>query len=158
MRLNDFDQAYQGDIWLMKLPDSYEVNTENEVKPLNGKLVLQEGEMTGHHHHIDVLDRPSPVTSGNWWDEFEDESLRDIFGKKRPAFSAKMYNGTSIASRLVDEQILLRPDLVVGLLVVEGGPAKVQHQEHSFIGLMPGKYVVGRQIESVAGEERRVAD
>ena len=49
-------------------------------------------------------------------------------------------------------------DLVVGLLVVENGPTKVSHQEHSPILLHPGKYVIGRQIESVAGEERRVAD
>ena len=143
---------------MMKLPDDYKVSLDQEISPSQGKLILQEGEMTGHHHHIDVMERPTNKINPNWWEEFEDTSLREVFGTKRPEVSSKMYNGASIAESLVRDQILTRPDLVVGLLVVEGGPVKVQHQEHSFIGLMPGKYVIGRQIESVAGEERRVAD
>ena len=160
MRMNDFDQAYQGDIWMMKLPDSYEVTLENEIEPIQGKLILQEGEMTGHHHHVDVMERPvakAPVNE-NWWEEFNDPTLRDIFGVQRPRTVSKMFAGSKVADALVRDDVLTRPDLVVGLLVVENGPTKVSHQEHSPILLHPGKYVIGRQIESVAGEERRVAD
>jgi hypothetical protein len=160
-RLQDFEIAFQGDIWMMKLPDNYVQSNEmeHEIGLINGKLILQEGEMTGHHHHIDVMERPATKSfNESWWEEFDDPTLRDIFGQERPAFSAKLFAASKVANKLVSDQKLMRPDLTTGLLIIENGPAKVQHQEHDFIGLMPGKYVVGRQLESVAGEERRVAD
>jgi hypothetical protein len=148
-------QFFQGDIWIMRLPDDIVVEKEGEIAPINGKLILQEGEMTGHHHHIDLLERPAPVKEG----KFADDKLNKMFleNEMKPA-EAHMYRGSKTAQDLVNKKILLRADLVVGLLEIENGPMRVAHQEHSPILLSPGKYVVGRQIESVAGEERRVAD
>ena len=160
--MNDFEQVFQGDVWIMRLPDNMNVERGIEIPTSNGKLVVQEGEMTGHHHYVDTLIRPSAdVIVGKEtgpFDIFTDPVLKEKFSKKRADATAKLYTAEPVARQLVADNILLRPDLVVGLLEVEHGPMNLYHQEHSSIGLLPGRYVVGRQIESVAGEERRVAD
>jgi hypothetical protein len=164
-----YDQVFQGDVWVMRLPDDMPVPREAELPHKFGKLVVQEGEMTGHHHYVDtVMDRPK---EGAMINEAALESLKDeetsfdalksvnsIFGNAAKEPSAKLYSAGKLAEQLVKDQVLLRADLVVGLLEINNGPMKLYHQEHSAIGLPPGKYIVGRQIESVAGEERRVAD
>jgi hypothetical protein len=145
---------FQGDVMILPLPKEMFVKEfEGEIPAINGKLILQEGEVTGHHHAIDVLERPAtakaPATGGdaNAW-----------LAKNKTTGSAKMFRATKIAQELVSKRALTRADLIVGLLVVEGNPVNVSHQEHTSIMLAPGQYVVGRQIESVAGEERRVTD
>jgi hypothetical protein len=164
----DYTQYFQGDVWLMRLPDEMTIPAEAELPKKFGKLVLQEGEMTGHHHYVDsVMDRPAEGFSEETFDKVnQDISIGSVFkgtsfeslSEKRAPVSAKLFNATKIAEELVKKNKLLRADLVVGLLEISGGPMSVLHQEHSPIQLPPGRYIVGRQIESVAGEERRVAD
>lgn len=167
--MKDFEQVFQGDVWLMRLPDSMNISQESELPKKFGKLVLQEGEMTGHHHYVDagVMDRPAEDFSDEVFDKVNaDIDVNSVFkgsafeslGEKRAPATAKLFSATKIAEELVKNQTLLRADLVVGLLEIAGGPMSVLHQEHSSIQLPPGRYIVGRQIESVAGEERRVAD
>jgi hypothetical protein len=183
-----YNQYFQGDVWLMNLdPKQVKITKEEEIKAIDGKLVLLEGEMTGHHHHIqvgygaDVMDRPSggdssavskkmaedmkamfndssDVATETVKGMFSDSSLASKFSGKTDAPVAKMFKAAKTAQELVSKGILTRADLIIGLLEIEGGPMKVVHQEHSAITLPPGSYIVGRQIESVAGEERRVAD
>lgn len=161
MTKTTFPQFFQGDVWLMRIPESYSFDKEREISPRNHKLVLLEGEVTGHHHCVDVLDRTAKKE-----DIIAFEGLADIFNspKLKKAFAnntapkSTMYAATNIAAKLVQDGILLRPDLVIGFLEVENGPVKVVHPEHNSITIPPGKYVIGRQIESVAGEERRVTD
>lgn len=161
--MRDYEQVFQGDVWLMKLPDNRKINFENELPKKFNKLVLQEGEMTGHHHYVDsVMDRPAPqIGTGDAdinLDVFNDKQLKKSLGGKRKEAKATLFGAAKIAEELVKEGTLLRADLVVGLLNVDGGAMNVYHQEHNSITLPPGRYIVGRQIESVAGEERRVAD
>lgn len=159
----NFRQVFQGDVWLMRIPDEYSLKAKTEgVMPLvNGRLRLLEGELTGHHHYVDVMDRPVTKTPYRGEEDlagmFSDSSLGEKFQKKEPAH-ATLHRASAIANELVSANILMRADLVIGLLNVENGPMQVYHQEHSPVYLSPGRYVVGRQIESVAGEERRVAD
>lgn len=162
--MKDYQQVFQGDVWLMKLPDNMKVEKESKI-PNNGKLILQEGEMTGHHHYVDqVMDRAGPAPElDNTVDMdavFTDPTLKGMFGSKakRKDATAAFYTASKVAEKLVKDNILLRADLVVGLLEVANGPMNLYHQEHGSLCLAPGKYIVGRQIESVAGEERRVAD
>ena len=157
-----FEQVYQGDIWVMRLPEDFKAEVGAPIPALGGKLILQEGEMTGHHHHFDlaseVMERTPNLkkdTEARFSDEYLNQILLDATIK---APKARMFKGEKVARALVEKKILLREDLVVGYLEIENNPMKVLHQEHSSITLPPGKYVVGRQIESVAGEERRVAD
>lgn len=164
MSMKDFEQYYQGDIWFMALPDEWKVTFDQEIPVLNGKLIIQEGELTGHHHSIDVMDRPSTFREGmeipkSEAPRFKDTSLNKMFfDKEMVTPTARLYRGNNVATELVEKNILLRADLVIGLLHVTEGPVKVTHQEHNSVVLGPGRYVCGRQIESVAGEERRVAD
>jgi hypothetical protein len=44
-------QYRQGDILITKA-DDFEVGEAKEVKPKNKKLILAEGELTGHHHYV----------------------------------------------------------------------------------------------------------
>lgn len=181
--MKDFEQVYQGDVWLMRLPATIKYTKEEEIKPQDGKLILLEGEMTGHHHHIQcgvgVMDRPAESAVSKKLAEdmkamlgdsadvdtevvkgmFSDSSLAEKFGGSPNAPVAKMFKGAQkVAQDLVNKGVLTRSDLTISLLEIEGGPMKVVHQEHDAITIPPGSYLVGRQIESVAGEERRVAD
>lgn len=156
--MKDYQQIYQGDIWVMKLPDALKVTFEAEIPHAYGKLIVQEGEMTGHHHYVDTVERTPETTEDDVdFSALDTKSLKALF-TKRDEPCAKFYSATKVAEQLVKEGILLRADLVIGLLNIENGPMKLYHQEHGSVPLSPGKYAVGRQIESVAGEERRVAD
>src|SRR3990170_1456425 len=162
-----YEQVFQGDVWLMRLPDNTKVSYKEELSANMNKLILQEGEMTGHHHFVDVLDRqaysPTKETINDdenvrVFDIFKDPKLKEKFGNPIKEATAKLYKDVGLVQKLVTDRVLLRADLVVGLLKVENGPMNLYHQEHGYIGLAPGKYIVGRQIESVANEERLVAD
>lgn len=163
-----FEQVFQGDIWLMRLPDEMVVEKEQEIHPALNKLILQEGEMTGHHHHIDLLERVEEAPkkpkvadntdySDSWRQGFKDPALRKAF-KDRARSKLRLFKASKLSARLVANKVLLRPDLVVGYLEAEDGAFKVLHQEHNSVYLPKGKYIIGRQIESVSGEERKVAD
>jgi len=155
--MKDYQQIYQGDIWVMKLPDTLKVTLEAEIPQRLGKLIVQEGEMTGHHHYVDTVERKPETEDDVDFSALDIKSLKALF-TKRDEPRATFYSATKVAEQLVKEGILLRADLVIGLLKVENGPMMLNHQEHGSVPLSPGKYAVGRQIESVAGEERRVAD
>jgi hypothetical protein len=158
----DFRQVFQGDVWLMRLPDDFvlKAKPEESIPEIQGRLRLLEGELTGHHHYIDVMVRPT-IKKYSGMDDlagmFADKNLGKKFKLKKKAV-ATFSQASNIANELVQKNILLRSDLVIGFLKIENGPMQVLHQEHNSIYLSPGRYIVGRQIESVSGEERRVAD
>lgn len=153
-----YEQVFQGDIWVMRLPDDMIIEKENELPRLHGKLIVQEGEMTGHHHYVDTLERtPDTASDDVDFSALHSASIKGMFTKQSMP-TAKFFSAVKTAEKLVREEVLLRADLIVGLLDIENGPMNLYHQEHNSVGLSPGKYLVGRQIESVAGEERRVAD
>ena len=58
MQVRNFDpalgQAFQGDIAIISMPKTIKIATTDEVKPRDGRLIIQEGEATGHHHAIAV--------------------------------------------------------------------------------------------------------
>ncbi len=69
-----------------------------------------------------------------------------------------MYRDERAVAAMVSKGIITRSDLAVALLVIEGGPMSVTHEEHDGIRLPVGRYLIGRQIESAGAEERVVAD
>jgi hypothetical protein len=152
-----YEQIYQGDVWVMRLPDDMKITHEAEKAYPQGKLIIQEGEMTGHHHYVDTIEKDASVDDDIDFSVLDSPSLKKMF-EKRATPTAKFYTASKLAEELVQSQVLLRADLVIGLLEIENGPMNLYHQEHGSVTLAPGKYVTGRQIESVAGEERRVAD
>lgn len=173
MTIRDYDpsqgQCFQGDVAIVPVPDGIAIATIDEISPVAGRLILQEGEVTGHHHAVTLdpqqgrtrrfrregdsgLDRADPFAGAS-------PGLRKrLSGGVRAKAGVRMYRDQTAAQAMVAAGILERTDLAVGFLVVESAPAVVQHEEHAGIRLPVGRYYVGRQVESVGAEERRAAD
>jgi hypothetical protein len=64
MNIRNYDptkgMAFQGDVSIISIPAGITINRTDEVSPVAGRLILQEGEITGHHHAIALAERPSP--------------------------------------------------------------------------------------------------
>lgn len=160
--------ARQGDVFIFRLPTDVKVDKTNEISPrADGNLVLLEGEMTGHHHAINVLERPTPM-------EATADAVKTVKRKtskvaedlmaaaaKATAPIVQMFADKGVAEELVRRKIMTRTDLYVGTLCVQGGGdvgVVLGHQEHDGIRLSCGNYYIGRQVESAGAEERRVRD
>ena len=158
MHIFDFDTskrgAAQGDLYLFRLTDA-------EAKKLSGQplkkqskrgtIRLLEGEVTGHHHEI-VMERPTEATA-------EAVAIAGLAIAKAMSSVARgaatLYRDDDLVGSL---RWLQRRDLIIGFLVVEGGPVVLRHPEHDSIRLPVGTYYVGRQVESAGAAERVVAD
>jgi hypothetical protein len=152
--VRDYDhakgQAFQGDVCIFRLPDALaaKLSRIDQVEPVEGRLILQAGEFSGHHHAIKL---PQPVM-------FHDGALaQQLEAKTKPA-TARMFRDAALASALISDGALTRADLCVGFLEIEGGAMTVNHEEHDGIRLPEGIYYCGRQVESAGAEERVVAD
>lgn len=159
-RIVDFDptkgQAYQGDVSIIPIPADIAIRLIDEVCPTAGRLILQEGEVSGHHHAIDVMDRPAAPSTKRF--KAADAVMKDALAHKIALPSAKLYRDPQVAEEMRKRGILTRVDLVVGVLCVATGPMCLDHDEHDSIRLPVGNYIIGRQVESAGAEERRVCD
>ena len=156
-------QAFQGDVSIIPIPLEIKVSTAQEIKPFKGRLILQEGEVSGHHHAIDLRQRnfqAQPRETGDPLLAARSPKLRKAFGgaAKASPGTARMYHDDRAVSEMVRRGVLTRADLAIGCLVVEGAPMAVTHEEHDGISLPPGQYLIGRQVESAGAEERVVRD
>lgn len=166
MTIRDFDpsegQAFQGDVAIVPIPDSVAVSTAHEIAPINGRLILQEGEVSGHHHAI-TLDRAQtapadPKVRPRKTSRSAERLMADALAGRIVVPTARMYRDDAAVQELVRRCILTRADLAIGILVVEGGPMVVTHEEHDGIRLPVGRFYVGRQVESAGAEQRVVQD
>ena len=148
---SDDGDCLQGDVILFKLPAGFKFSTADEIVPRDNRLVLAEGEVTGHHHAIKLV--PMPVM-------FRDDALaRDLMAQAAaPIGAARLYRDLNAVSRLVQAGELFTDRLAIGFLVVEGGPVVLRHDEHDAIRIPAGRYYVGGQQEWDAAEARRVQD
>jgi len=190
MQIRNFDpaqgQAFQGDIAIVPIPADIVISTADEIKPSAGRLIIQEGEATGHHHAIELPRqqhfRAASAVAGDPNLVVRDTRLRKAFASARsqhqPAKTgvsalmssdsdalcggqvgtARLYRDPDAVEELRQSGVLTRTDLAVGCLVVEDGPVVLSHDEHDGIRLPVGKYYVGRQVESAGAEERVVQD
>lgn len=156
-------QAFQGDVSIIPIPADIAIATTEEISPVKGRLILQEGEVSGHHHAVDLRQRhfqAQPRETGDPLLATRSPKLRKAFGsmtKEKPGI-ARMYRDDKAVGEMVRRGILTRADLAIGCLVVEGSSMEVTHEEHDGISLPPGQYLIGRQVESAGAEERVVAD
>jgi hypothetical protein len=158
--------AFQGDVCLWPVPANIEISTLDEIAPRDRRLVLLDGEISGHAHAISL--DPSFGRAKNF--RPADASVADPFAAASPALrkrlaggtaakvNVRMYRDAAAAQAMVKAGILERADLMVGFLVIDGEPVVLRHQEHDPIRIPAGTYYCGRQVESVGAEERRVAD
>lgn len=167
MKIRDYDpsqgQAFQGDVSIVPIPAGIRISTIDEIAPVNGRLILQEGEVSGHHHAIDLRTRNFQSQSRETGDPLmatRDPKLRKALGgaSKASAPTARMYRDPAAVNAMVTASIMLRADLAIGCLVVERDPVVVSHEEHDGIRLQPGNYLIGRQVESAGTDERIVED
>jgi hypothetical protein len=165
MNIRDFDpalgQAFQGDIAIVPMPVGIRIATVDEIRPgEDGRLIIQEGEASGHHHAIELPAarnfRPA-VERGDPVSHTRDRKLHKAFGG-RAVGTAKLYRDAAAVEALRGAGVLTRSNLAIGCLVVEGAPVVIRHEEHDGIRVPPGNYYLGRQVESAGAEERVVAD
>lgn len=159
MRIIDFNPshrgAFQGDLAIFKLTDEEATRLKGRAlkEPTRGSIRLLEGEVTGHHHEI-VLDREADA----------DLDAETITVAALAIAKARASASRGTATLFTDESLLnalpwlVRKDLVIGFLVVSGGPVVLHHPEHDAIRLPVGTFYVGRQVESAGAAERVVAD
>lgn len=142
----------QGDLCLVRLPDEDAARLNGRVikEPKRGSIRLLEGEVTGHHHTIEGdVDAASAEAIA---------ATAIALAKAKAAASrgtATLYADDALARSL---KWLLRTDLMIGFLRVEGRPVDLAHPEHDTIRIAVGTYYVGRQVESAGAEERQVQD
>ena len=163
--IRDYDpskgQAFQGDVSIIPIPDGITISTVDEIKPVNGRLILQEGEVSGHHHALDLRQKrfqAQPRETGDPLLAIRDPQLKKALGAMPKVATAWMYRDAGAVGEMVRRGILTRADLAIACLVIEGGPMTVTHEEHDGIRLPAGRYLIGRQVESAGAEERIVAD
>lgn len=174
-KIHDYDpskgSAFQGDVAIVPVPSGIEIATDDEIRPIDGNLILQYGEITGHNHKI-ILD-PISGRSANFARTGETltadpmvlilsarkaRTLVRIGNARPPVGTARMFRDRQAAQAMVAAKVLARADLCVGFLKVEGAPVVLRHDEHDGIRLPVGAFYVGGQVESVGAEEQRVAD
>lgn len=165
MRIHEFDprqgQAFQGDVSIIPIPADISIATSDQIKPVDGRLILQEGEVSGHHHAVDLRQKhfqAQPRETGDPLLATRDPKLKKALGGMAKSGTARMYRDAGVPSEMVRRGILTRADLAIACLVVTDAPMTVIHEEHDGIRLPPGSYLIGRQVESAGAEERVVAD
>lgn len=164
--IHDYDpskgMAFQGDVAIVPIPDSIKIDLSDEIAPINGRLILQEGEVTGHHHAIALLERPSAVLSEALAPVKTSKAVQDMIAATQAhqvaVPTAKLFRDPAAVAAMQNAGVITRADLAVAILIVETGPMCLSHEEHDTIRIPPGAYLIGRQIESAGAEERVVRD
>lgn len=165
MKIRDWNPAdgcaFQGDIAIVPIPTDIPIATTDEIAPIGGRLIIQEGEASGHHHAVELprsrrFRAATPCVNPDL--QIRDTRLRRAFGGGAKVGTARLYRDQLAVEVLRKRGILTRVDLAIGCLVVEGDSVVVVHEEHDGLRVPAGRYYVGRQIESAGAEERMVVD
>lgn len=164
MKIHDWNpdegDALQGDVCLFRIPDNIKIDTSDEITAKNGRLILAEGEVTGHHHAIWMRNPPTMFRedgSGAGVSEADTAAMVKTATKAKTG-TAKLYRDPQAIRALMKCGALTTEALAIGLLVVEKKPVVLRHDEHDAIRIPPGRYYVGGQQEWDAAQARRVAD
>jgi hypothetical protein len=164
MSVRDYDprdgQAFQGDVAFIPIPSDIAIATDDEIPPLHDRLIVQRGELTGHHHTIYMFE-DLPQTRDDGLLHAPVLTSDENGAKPRPMTrraTAHLYRDPTAARQMAQRGLLTRSNLAIGCLIVDGGAVIVRHEEHDGIRIPPGRYLVGRQIESAGHEQRFVQD
>lgn len=162
MKIHDWNpdegDALQGDVCLFRMPDHIKIDTSDEITPKNGRLILAEGEITGHHHAIWDRNPPTMFREDGAGSGVSEADTTAMVAKATKTGTAKLYRDPEAVRALVRAGELTTEALAIGILVVERHPVVLRHDEHDAIRIPPGRFYVGGQQEWDAAEARRVAD
>lgn len=156
----DLGDALQGDVCLFRIPDHIKIDTSDEISAKNGRLILAEGEVTGHHHAVWMRNPPTAFREDGAGAGVSEGDAAAMVAKatKTKTGTAKLYRDPKAISALMRGGELTTDTLAIGLLVVTSKPVVLRHDEHDAIRIPPGRYYVGGQMEWSAAEARRVQD
>src|SRR5206468_3769594 len=100
------------------IPPDIAIATTEEIRPVKGRLILQEGEISGHHHAVALRQRNfqgQPREAGDPLLATRSPKLRKAFGataKEKPG-TARMYRDDSVPAEMLRRSILTRTDLAI---------------------------------------------
>jgi hypothetical protein len=156
----DDGDALQGDVILFRVPGDVKLDRTDEISPRGNRLILAEGEVTGHHHAIWQRNPPTMLREDGAGSgaSLEDTKAMVASAAKPRTGTAKLYRDTAAVAALVSRGLLQHDRCAIGFLVVDGGPVTLKHDEHNAIRIPQGRYYVGGQQEWDAAEARRVQD
>lgn len=149
--------ALQGDVILFRVPDKIDIDLSDEISPRGNRLILAEGELTGHHHAIWLPTMLRDDGAGSGASLADTEAMVASATRKRTG-TARLYRDANAVQSLVACGELAHGRSAIGFLVVEGAAVTLKHDEHDAIRIPPGRYYVGGQQEWDAAEARRVQD
>lgn len=164
MKIHDWNpdegDALQGDVCLFRLPAHIKVDTSEEIAAKDGRLILAEGEITGHHHAIWDRNPPTMFREDGGGAGHTEAATAAMIKAVAPVKTgtAKLYRDPKAVAALMKSGELTTGVLAIGILVVEKQPVVLRHDEHDAIRIPPGRYYVGGQQEWDAASARRVAD
>lgn len=120
----DEGDALQGDVILFRIPDHVVINAEDEIAAHKGRLVLAEGEVTGHHHAIWLrgvtMFRDDGAGSGGVSEH--DTAAMLATATKTAEGTAKLYRDDAAVRALIASGELEHGRLAIGILVVSDAP------------------------------------
>lgn len=148
---------FQGDIGFIPLAafgkSAGDVSRVKRLRTTANRVLIQEGEITGHHHGIWFMPQPAHLHDGALARAVADTSEINV--------GAQLFHDDALASSLgLDARAP-----IIGFLVAET-PVTIRHasadgkptNEHDDIQLPSGGYLVTGKREWTAGDERRVQD
>lgn len=154
-------QAYQGDIGFVPLEhlgkSATDVKRDHRLRPHERRLLIQEGEITGHHHGVWFM--PQPV-------HLRDDAVAYSLTEASPVIvTAQLFQDDDLTADLTRAGKLLPGAPVIGYLIADAD-ITVQHasedgkatNEHADITRKSGGYVVLGKREQTAGDVQRVQD
>lgn len=148
---------HQGDINFYPLAmwgkSASDVARGNQLRSHDKRLLIQEGEITGHHHGVWFV--PQPV-------HLRDDGLARAFEQQsETVITAQLFRDDELAKALnLDERAPVVGFMVADVDVVVRHATEAGHptNEHADIRLPAGSYLVTGKREWTAGDERRVQD
>jgi len=171
-----FKTIHQGDINFIPLQtfakpgETLAISRKKEIRPHSKRLLIQEGELTGHHHGVWFMPKPAMFRedgAGSGGAAVADKMLKKVVAKAaKTTITAKLYRDTNMVRRLRNRG-LLEGAPVVGFLDAKTN-VTIKHAsedgkptgEHAPVKLTKGSYLVTgkREFDPRTQRERRVVD
>lgn len=154
-------QAYQGDIGFVPLEHlgktAADVKRDKRMRMHDTRLLIQEGELTGHHHGVWFM--PQPV-------RLRDDAVAYSLAEASPVIvTAQLFQDDGLTAELIRSGKLQEGAPVIGYLIADAD-VTIKHAnadgkptgEHGDISRKSGGYVVLGKREWTAGDAQRVQD
>ena len=164
-------QVYQGDITFIPLEEfgftATDVSRDNRLRAHDNRLLIQEGEITGHHHGVWFVPKPVYLRDDALAHADAKQMTHDVLARASAGefAPAKLYRDDALIVKIVKSGALDAAAPVIGFLIAdedvtirhassEGAPTN----EHSDVRVSRGGHVVLGKREFTAGDIRRVQD